>query len=83
MDGKDDRFVGLTTGRCQQKLTANVKSRKLRCFGHTMQGKDKSLEKGTLQGTRQGTLPGNRKSKRPKTRGMDDLTLWAGLMQAR
>jgi len=36
MDSKEDKFVGLGTGRYQQKfrLLANVKSRKLKYFGH-------------------------------------------------
>jgi len=46
-----------------RSLLANVKSRKLRYFGHIMRGEDKSLEKGITEGT----LPGNRKRGRPGT----------------
>jgi len=40
----------------------NVKSKKLRYFGHIVRGKDKSLEKGIIEGT----LPGSRKRGRPR-----------------
>jgi len=56
-------------------LLANVKSRNLKYFGHTVHVEDKSLEKSVIQGT----LPGSRTRERPKTAWIDNVTLWTGL----
>jgi len=40
------KFVGLKAAGVNRSLLANVKSRKLRYFGHMMKDEDKSLEKG-------------------------------------
>jgi len=56
-----------------RSLLANVKSRKLRYFGHIVRGEDKSPGKGIIEGT----LPaGNRKRGRPRTAWIDNVTSW-------
>ena len=66
------KFVGLGTDIVNRSLLANVKSRKLRYFGHVMRGEDKSLEKGIIEGT----LPRNRNRGRPRTVWIDNVTSW-------
>jgi len=68
MDSKEDKFEA----GVNRSLLANVKSRKLRYFGHIMGGEDKSLEKGITERT----LPGNRKRERPRTAWIDNVTSW-------
>jgi len=53
-----------------RSLLANVKTRKLRYFGHIMRGKGKSLEKSFIKGT----LFSNRKKRRPRTAWIDNIT---------
>jgi len=46
MDGKKTNSWLLGQAGVNSSLLANVKSRRLRYFGHIMRGEDKSLEKG-------------------------------------
>jgi len=55
-----------------RSLLANVKSRKLRYFGHIVRGEDKSLEKGIFEVT----LPSISKRGRPRTVWIDNVTSW-------
>ena len=49
--GKKTNSWVLEQAGVDRSLLANVKSRKLRYFGHIMRGEDKSHEKGIIEGT--------------------------------